>query len=153
MAVVGEPVLPFCIQVVARAVVDDQEHLAATISPHQFLQERQECAAVEDRRELISEARPAFDRNYAENVRRLAHAERIYPGLAADPGPGLVKRPVEPEARFVAIGDDPSALARFFLIFGKVSRNQVACRARSARASRLRGRCTENRSWCSNLGT
>jgi hypothetical protein len=39
------------------------------------------------------------------------------------------------------------------LIFGKVSRSHVAWRARSARANRLRGRCTENRSWCSSLGT
>jgi hypothetical protein len=30
------------------------------------------------------------------------------------------------------------------LIAGKVSRNHVAWRARSARARRLRGRCTEN---------
>jgi hypothetical protein len=38
----------------------------------------------------------------------------------------VVERPVEPEARFVAEGNDATALARFFLIFGKVSRSHVA---------------------------
>lgn len=69
---------------------------------------------------------PFLDGDEAEDVRRLAQAERIYAGLAANSGPRLVERPVEPEARLVTEGNDPSALPRFFLMRGKVSRSQVA---------------------------
>ena len=110
------------------------------------LEERQERDAVEDGRELVEKPRSLFECDDAEDVRGLAHAERVYAGLAANSGPRLVERAVEPEAGFVAVSNDASALARFFLIAGSVSRSQVAWRARSARASRFRGRCTENRS-------
>jgi hypothetical protein len=47
-------------------------------------------------------------------MRGLAHAERVYTGLAANPGPRLVERAVEPEAGFVAEGNDATALPGFF---------------------------------------
>jgi hypothetical protein len=153
VAMAREPELAGLVEVVAGAVVDDEKRLAASTPPDDLLEEGEERDAVEDRRELVEEPRSLFERDDAEDMRRLALAERVYAGLAADSGPRLVERPVEPEAGFVAVGNDASALPRFFLIAGSVSRSQVACRARSARARRLRGRCTENRSWCSSLGT
>jgi hypothetical protein len=153
VAMAREPKFALRIEVVARAVVDDQEGLAAATPSDDLFEERQERDAVEDGRELVEEPRSLFERDDAEHVCGLAHAECVYAGLAADSGPRLVERAVEPEAGLVAVGNDASALTRFFLIAGKVSRSHVACRARSARASRLRGRCTENRSWCSSLGT
>jgi hypothetical protein len=69
---------------VARTVVDDEEELAATISSQQFFEKRQERQAIEDGRELVVEARPAFESYSAEDMRRLAHAERVYARLAAD---------------------------------------------------------------------
>jgi hypothetical protein len=47
-------------------------------------------------------------------MRRLAHAEGVYPGLLTDSSPRLVERSVEPEACFVAECDDATALPRFF---------------------------------------
>jgi hypothetical protein len=47
-------------------------------------------------------------------VTRCRLAEGVYAGLAANSGPRVVERPVEPEARFVAEGNDATALARFF---------------------------------------
>ena len=146
VAVVRKPELALRVEVVARAVVDNQERLAAATPSNDFLEKREEGFAVEDRRELIEEPRSPFESDDTEDMRGLAHAERVYAGLAANAGPRLMERAIEPEAGFVAVRDDASAPARFFLIAGRVSRSHVACRARSARASRLRGRCTENRS-------
>ncbi len=152
MAVLRQPQLSLFLEVVAGTVVDDQEDLPPA-SSNNLLEEFEEREPVEDGRESVVEPWLLFERDDAKDVRRLAHAEGVYAGLAANSGPRLVERPVEPEARFVAEGDNATALAGFFLIFGNVSRSHVACRARSARASRLRGRCTENLSWCRSLGT
>jgi len=136
----SEPTLPLLVQVVARPVVDDQEDLAASSSTHDLLEEDEERAGVEHGRELVHEPRSFLERHDAKDVRRLAHPECVYTRLLAHPGPGSIERPVEPEARFVAERNDAAALARFFLMAGRVSRSHVAWRARSARASRLRGR-------------
>ena len=143
--VLGEPQLSFFLEVVAGTVVDDEEDLASA-SSHDLLEELEERESVEDRREAVMKPGLLFEGDDPEDVRRLAHAERVYTWLAADSGPRLVKRPIEPEAGFVTEGNDATALTRFFLIRGRISRNHVAWRARSARASRLRGRCTEKRS-------
>src|SRR5262249_44912183 len=145
--VFGEPALAVLVEVVAGPVVDDQEHLAATAA-HDLLEEVEEGAAVEHGGELVQEPRSRLQRHHAEDVGGLAHPERIYARLLTHPSPGLVERAIEPEARLVAEGDNTAALSGFFLIAGKVLRSQVAWRARSARASRLRGRCTENPRWC-----
>ena len=126
MAMTCEPDFAVFVEVMARAVVDDEERLAAPTSPDDLFEEAQESRSIEDGRELVEEAWSQLERDDAEDMRRLAHTERVYSRLAADSGPRLVERPVEPEAGFVAVGDDSSALPRFFLIAGKVSRNHVA---------------------------
>jgi hypothetical protein len=126
VAVGHKPTLADRIEVVAGAVVDDQERFASPAPTDDLLEEGQKRTAVEYRRELVEKPWPFLQRDDAEDVRRLAHAEGIYAGLAADACPGLMERTVEPEAGFVAVGNDPSALARFFLIVGRVSRSHVA---------------------------
>lgn len=151
MTIRSEPPLGFVVEAMAWAVVDDQEDLA-TPPPYQLLQEEQERAAVKDRCELILEARPGLDRDSTEDVARFAVAVGIYTRLLSNRRPRPVQASVEPEARLVLERYDASAGCGFFLIFGNVSRSQTACAFRSALASRLRGRCTENPSWCSNRG-
>jgi hypothetical protein len=96
--------------------------------------------------------RPALDRDGAVHVRHLALAERIDARLHADARPRDVERAVEPEARLVLEHHDAAAGPRFFLIAGRRARSQYSCASASARASRLRRRCTENPSWCSRRG-
>ena len=95
------------------------------LRPNDLLQKVEEGESVEARSEPVVELWLFLDGDHAEDVRRLAQAESIYARLAANSGPRLVERPVEPEARLVAERDDTSALACFFLIRGKVSRSQV----------------------------
>src|SRR5690242_3420429 len=136
----------------AGTVVDDQEDLATT-TVDELLEEVEERAAVEDRRELVVEARPCFDGDGAEHVTRLSLAVRVDARLLSDGRPRPVQTAVEPEARFVFERYDAATRSGFFLIFGNVSRSQIACAFKSALASRLRGRCTEKPSWCSSRGT
>ena len=152
MAIRREPLLPFLVEVMAGAVVDDQEDLASSAMNEPF-EELEERALVEDRRELILEARPALDRDRAEDVGGLAQAVRVDAWLSADRRPGPVQAAVEPEAGFVLERYDAATGCSFFLIAGKVRRSQTACFFRSARARRLRGRCTEKPSSCSSRGT
>src|SRR5262245_40412638 len=100
MTVLGQPPLPVLFEVVTGTVVDDQEELAPSV-PNELLEEFEEGGAVEHGSELIRELGPLFERDDAEHVRGLAHAEGVYAGLAANTGPRLVERPVEPEAGFV----------------------------------------------------
>lgn len=151
MPVLGQPLLSLFLEVVAGAVVDNQEDLAPS-SANDLLEELEEGEPVEDIGEAVVKLRPLLERDHAKDVCGFAQTERIYSWLAADSSPRLVERPVEPEARFVAEANDATALPGFFFILGSVSRNHVAWRARSARASRLRGRWTENLSWCRSLG-
>ena len=125
VAILGQPLLSFLLEVVAGAVVDDQEDLASATG-NDLLQEVEEREAVEDGCEAVVKLGLLLDGDHAEDVRGLAQTERIYAGLAANSGPRLVERSVEPEARFVAEGNDTTALSRFFLMRGSVSRSQVA---------------------------
>ena len=102
-----------------------------------------ECAAVEDRRKLVGEA-CVMKRNRAEDVRCFSKTVGIYARLASDAAPRLVERAVEPEARLVFEEDDAATGSTLFLIEGNDVRSHAACLSRSARASRFRGRCTEN---------
>jgi hypothetical protein len=77
------------------------------------------------------------------NMGGLALAVRVYARLDSDPTP-LVEGTVEPEAGLVLEEDGAATGGGFFLIAGNVVRSHAACRSRSARARRLRGRCTEN---------
>lgn len=125
VAVLLQPQFSLFLEVVAGAVVDDEEDLPPA-SSNDLLEEFEKREPIEDGREPVVESRLLFERDDAEDVRRLAQAKRVYSGLAANSGPRLVERPVEPEAGFVAEGNNASALPRFFLIRGNVSRIHVA---------------------------
>src|ERR1700679_1420876 len=135
----------------ARSVVDDEEELAGSVLAEQELQEFPKGRAVEDGRKLVTET-CIVQGEGAEDVSGLAHPVRVDPRLHAYTAPGLVKRAIQPEARFVLEEDYPSARSRFFLMAGNVFRSQNAWACTSARASRLRGRCTEKPSWWSIFG-
>ena len=141
--VLMEPVATGCIEPMAGTVIEDNEDLATAIATHEQLQKDMERVSVEDRRELIGES-SVIERDCAVNMSRLSEAECVHSRLNADAAPRLMERTVEPEARLVFEDDYASTGARFFLIAGNVFFSHIACFARSARASRLRGRCTEN---------
>jgi transposase len=146
-----KPCFALGIEIVARAVVHDEEDFTAGM-PHKVLEKGQERLRVEDRREQIVKRRPRFQRDCTEYVSRLPHAKGIDPGLDADARPRLMERAVEPETYFVLEHEDSSARGCFFLMAGNLLRNQWACASASARANRLRGRCTENPRLCSRRG-
>lgn len=137
-----QPAAPRLVEPVARGVVDHEEDPAPSITTYEELQKLVEGVAVEDGGELVREPR-IMQRNGAVDVGGLARSVRIYARLNSDPAPGLVERAVEPEAGLVLEDDDAAASGGFFLIAGNVVRSHAACRSRSARARRLRGRCTE----------
>jgi hypothetical protein len=56
MAVCGQPNASRLVEPVARAVVDDEEDFASSVTAHEQLQKHVERVAVEDRSELIREA-------------------------------------------------------------------------------------------------
>lgn len=137
-----EPCATGRVEPVAGAVVDDQENLATPVATHQQPEKLVEGAAVEAWGKLIREA-CVVQRDGAKDMGGLALAVGIYARLDTDPTPGLVERAIEPETGLVFEEDDATTSCGFFLIAGNVVRSQNACRSRSARASRLRGRCTE----------
>ena len=141
---------PLGVEVVARAVVDDEEDLPPGAA-HEPRQELEEGPGVEDLGELRVEARPALQRQRAKDVRGLAHAEGVDARLHADAGPRLVQRPIEPEAGLVLVQDYAAAGGRFCLMRGSFSRSHRA--SASARANRRRGHCTEKPSSCNSRGT
>lgn len=152
VAIFDEPASSCLVDVVAWPIVDDQEHLAATSTAYDLLEEGKEGAGVEHRRELVQERGAFFEGDDAKDVRRLAHPKGIYARLLAHPQPSSIERPVEPEARLVPEGNNAAALAGFFLPEAGSRGATWLAGARSARARRLRGRWTENPSWCNSLG-
>lgn len=142
--ILAKPLFPVLGEVVGRTVVDDQEELRAGVLGDQLLQVDQERLAVEDVGKPVGEVRDLLERHGPVDVSRFAKPEGVDPGLNADARPGLVERPVEPEARLVLERYEASARRGFFLIAGSWTLSQMACRSASARASRLRGRWTEN---------
>lgn len=139
VGVVCEPAFPRVIEVVTRTVVDDQKEFPGRVASNQLHQELVKGVSAEHGRESVSE--PCIvEANGAEDVCGLPLAEGVDAGLLPYARPRLVKRAVEPEARFVFEDDDASTRCGFFFIAGNLSRNQVACAARSARARRFRGR-------------
>jgi hypothetical protein len=141
VGIVGEPLLAVFFEVVARPVIDDEKDFPRSILRDEVFEENQERLPVENVRELIRES--GFEAYCAENVRRLSCSEGVNTRLIPNPGPSRMKGPVEPEAYFVAEDDDSSTLGGFFLIAGNLFFSQTACFSLSARANRLRGRCTE----------
>ena len=146
MAIRTQPALTFLGEPMTGRVVDDEEDLATSVATHELAQELEERDPVEHRREPKREL-PVVERNRAEYVSGLAQAVRIDPRLHADTGPRAVKAAVLPEAGFVLEDDYSAAVGGVFLIAGSRYLSQISCASRSARASRLRGRCTEKPSW------
>src|SRR6266508_4292403 len=144
--------LPSSLRLWQGPVVEDEEQLPARVLDD-VLEELEERIAIKHGGELVVEARSRFDRDCTEDMRGLAHAKGVNVWLNSDAGPGAMQAAIEPEARFVAEHHEPAARERFFLMAGNVLRNQKACAATSARASRFRGRCKENPSSCSSRGT
>ena len=150
--VAGEPFLSVGWKVVPRSVVDDEEDLAALVLRDQVFEKCPEGFAVEDVRESVGELR-IFEADGRVQMSSLPHAIGVDSGLASDTRPRLMQRAVEPEARFVFEEDYSSARGCFFFIAGSRLRSQYSCFSASARASRLRGRCTEKPSWWRRRGT
>ena len=119
----------------------------------QKLQELMEGVAVENLRKLVRELRLLLHGDGTVDVRCLPEAVGIDPRLNAPAGPCLVQRAIKPEAGLVLEDYDSTAGSCFFLISGSLSRTQVAWASTFARASRLRGRWTENPSWLRSRGT
>jgi hypothetical protein len=142
VGVAREPCATLYVEPVPRPIVDDEKELLSAISTDEELEEEMKRVPVEDGRELVGEAR-VVEGDGSENVRGFAKPEGIYSWLDADAAPRLMESAVEPEARLVFEDDDATASASLFLIAGRLVRSHAACFLRSARASRLRGRCTE----------
>jgi hypothetical protein len=142
VAIGGQPNASRFVEPVAGPVVDDEEDFSSSVTTHEQLEKLVERVAVEDRSELIREAR-VVQTHRAEHVSGLSCAVGVYARLDANTTPRLVERAVEPEAGFVLEDNGTSTGGGFFLMAGNVVRSHAACRSRSARASRLRGRCTE----------
>src|SRR5919204_617747 len=142
VAVLPKPRLPSVVEPVAGAVVDDEEDLPRGVLRDELLQELVEGLAVEHCRKAVGEL-GVVERHRAEDVRGLAKAIGVNPRLVADARPRLVQCAIEPEAGLVLENHDAAAGAGFFLMAGSFLRSQRAWASASARASRLRGRCTE----------
>ena len=127
----------------AWTVVYNHEDLSTAVSLNNLQQKFVKRVAVEYWRELIYKRR-VFYCYRAEYVRRLALTIRGYSGLNSNWGPGLMQRPVQPKTRLVFENKNPFALCYFFFTSGNRSSTHRRCASRSARASNLRGRCTEN---------
>lgn len=136
----------------AGTVVDDQEDLSARVLLNEFLQEQMKRVPVENVCELVREPGGLLKRERSVNVGGLPQTIGVDAGLDTSSRPGLVERSVEPEARFVLEDYDASACSGFFFISGRRSRIQVAWASALARASRLRGRWTENPSLLRSRG-
>ena len=151
MSVHDKPLLPLRRQVVAGRVVDDQEDFAPLVFRDEPLEEGPEGFAIEDVGEPVGEVR-LVKSNRRIQVGGLPLAIGVDPGLTPNACPRSVKRAIEPKAGFVLEEDYSTAGCSFFFIRGNFVRSQYACRSWSARASRFRGRCTENPSLCSSTG-
>ncbi len=142
MAVLAKPLFADFLKVVARPVVDDEKDLATGISRNEQLQKSEKRFTVEFGSKLIGEPRiPKADG--AKDMGGLPLAEGVDARLKPDSGPGPMEGSVEPETGFILEENCSSASGGFFLIAGNRFLSQSVCLSRSARANRLRGRCTE----------
>ena len=138
-----EPGLALVVEPVCGTVVDDHEHLPRSVFAHDPFQILIEGATVENVRKPVGETGVA--RGYrAIEVSGLSLPKGIDTWLVPNAGPSLVEGSVEPEACLVLEEDNTSTRSGFFLMAGNRWRSHRACASASARASRLRGRWTEN---------
>ncbi len=113
----AKPGFPLWFQVVARAIVKNQEYLS-TRGFDELLEEGEKSGAIEYLCELVFKTGRWLDRNSPEHVSCLAHAKRIDVRLNTTPRPSSVKTAIEPETGLVAKHHDAAAAERFFLIAG-----------------------------------
>lgn len=146
-----EPFFPFGRQVMARSIVNDEKDFATLVFRNEALEKPPEGLAIEHVGKPVGEV-GVVKRNCAKKMRSFPRAVGVDPRLTAHSRPGSMKSTVEPEAGLILEQDYAAAGSSFFLIRGSVTRSQYSCRLWSARASRLRGRCTENPSLCKSGG-
>ena len=111
--VLTQPTLPVLAEVVARAIVGDEEDFPGGVAADEEFEEVQVSLGVEDRCELVGET-GLVDAHGTVNVGRLAQPKGIDTRLLAYPGPGAVERAIEPEAGFVFEEDLSAAAGGFF---------------------------------------
>lgn len=119
-----QPGSPLGSEVMARPVVDDQEHFA-TVAAQQCLQESKKGPAVEHVDKLVGERR-ILQGDRPVDVRSLSLASGRHSRLLSYSGPGAVQRGVELEAGFVLEEHDPALGGCFFLIAGSLTRSQYS---------------------------
>jgi hypothetical protein len=124
-------------------VVDDQEDLATIVAGHELAQELEERLPVEYRREAEREL-GLVEGDGPVHVGGLAQPVGIDARLNANPRPRAMQATVLPEAGFVLEDCDAATASGLFFGAGSVLLSQSSCASWSARANRLRGRCSEN---------
>ncbi len=150
--VFSEPRLPLVVEPMARPIVDDEEDFPRRVLLNQLFEKLVKRVPVEDWRESEGEV-SVLEGDGAEDVRRLPEPEGVHARLHSDSRPRLVQGPVEPKTGLVPEHHNAATSSGFFLMAGKRWCTQSSCAAASARARRLRGRCTEKPSWCRRSGT
>ena len=138
----AKPPLAVVVETMTRRVVDDQEDLATIVAQHELAQELQERLPVEDIGEAEREL-GVVEGDGPVHVGGLAQPVGVDAGLNADPRPRAMQATVLPEAGFVFEDYDAATASGLFFSAGSVVLSQRACASWSARANRLRGRCTE----------
>jgi hypothetical protein len=108
--ILAQPAFAVVVEVMARAVVDDQEDLAALVTAHELPQELEERGAVEHRCEAEREL-GSVERDGAEDVRGLAQSIRVDAWLNSDARPRPMQAAVLPETGLV-LEDHNTATAR-----------------------------------------
>jgi hypothetical protein len=138
----AEPPLAVVIETMVGRVVNNQKDLATVVAKYELAQELEECQSVEYWREAECEL-GVVEGDGPVHVGGLAQPVRIDARLNADPRPRAMQATVLPEAGFVLEDYDAATASGLFFSAGSVWLSQRSCASWSARASRLRGRCTE----------
>ena len=152
VGVCREPLFPSIVEPMTGSVVYDEKEFPWCVLGGELQQKLVKRVAVEHGCEAIREV-GVFERNSTKDVSRLSQSKSVDSGLLAHPRPRLVEGAVEPETRLVFKENKASARVGFFFRAGRRSLSQSACFSASARARRLRGRCTENPISFSKRGT
>ncbi len=146
-----EPGFACFIQPVSGSIVHHEKDLPAPVGCDELLEEPKERGAVEHGSETVVEF-SGVEIHGTEYVRGFPLAICVHARLLSYPRPRLMQCAVKPEARLVFEQHYTTACARFFFIAGSLFLSQISCFSASARASLLRGRCTEKPSECNILG-
>lgn len=143
IAVLREPCFANIVQPVARTVIHYKEYLARRVVIDDLFTKFMKRVSIEHGGESERQL-TTIQGDGAKDVGCLALSERWNPRLHTDFGPRSVQRTVQPETGFILEQHYSPTTLGFFFIAGKRSLIHTACACTSARASFLRGRCTEN---------